>query len=68
MPVLLISIAIQTSGLAFFDSIWHNAYDTGFKNTRWLWSIQDSEAAFNIRRLMVKIKILDKACDKCEGN
>jgi hypothetical protein len=68
IPVLLISIAIQTSGLAFFDSIWHNAYDTGFKNTRWLWSIQDSEAAFNIRRLMVKIKILDKACDKCEGN
>jgi len=66
--VLFISISIQISGLAFFDSIWHNAYDTGFRNTQWLWSIKDSEAAFNIRRVMVKFKILDKACEKCQGN
>lgn len=66
--ITIISVSIQTSGLAFFDSIWHNAYDTGFRNTKWLWSLENSEAAFNIRRIMVKMKVLDKACDKCEGN
>lgn len=66
--VFVISFIIQISGLAFFDSIWHSAYDTGFRNTSWLWSIQNSEAAFNIRRLMVKARLLDKACEKCEGN
>lgn len=65
---LSLSIIIQISGLVFFDSIWHNAYDTGFRNTSWLWSIKDSEAAFNIRRVLVKVNLLDKACDKCEGN
>lgn len=68
LSVLAISVAIQVSGLAFFDSIWHNAYDTGFRNTSWLWSIKDSETSFNIRRVMVKLKLLDRACDKCEGN
>lgn len=63
-----ISFIIQISGLVFFDSIWHNAYDTGFKNTSWLWSIKDSEAAFNIRRFLVKAKLLDKACEKCLPN
>lgn len=68
LAVLAISITIQVSGLAFFDSIWHSAYDTGFKNTSWLWSFQDSEAVFNIRRVMVKMDLLEKACEKCEGN
>ena len=66
--VFVVSLIIQISGLAFFDSIWHSAYDTGFRNTSWLWSLQNSEAAFNIRRLMVKANLLDKACEKCEGN
>ena len=60
-----ISLIIQLSGLVFFDSIWHNAYDTGFKNTSWLWSVKDSEAAFNVRRVLVRFNILDKACEKC---
>jgi hypothetical protein len=60
-----VSFIIQISGLVFFDSIWHNAYDTGFKNTSWLWSIKDSEAAFNARRVMVKLNLLDRACEKC---
>lgn len=66
--VLAISVSIQLSGMAFFDSIWHNAYDTGFRNTSWLWSINNSEAIFNVRRVMVKLNLIDKACDKCEGN
>jgi len=60
-----VSIVIQISGLIFFDSIWHNAYDRGFKDTSWLWSFRDSEAAFNYRRVLVKAGLLDKACEKC---
>ena len=60
-----VSIVIQFSGLIFFDSIWHNAYDRGFKDTSWLWSFRDSEAAFNYRRVLVKAGLLDKACEKC---
>jgi len=60
-----ISFLIQFSGLIFFDSIWHSAYDTGFKNTSWLWSIENSEAFFNIRRVLVKLGFLDKACEVC---
>ena len=63
---LVISFLIQFSGLIFFDSIWHNAYDTGFKDTSWLWSLQNSEAAFNVRRVEVKLKLLDRACEKCQ--
>ena len=65
---VVISVLVQFYGMVFFDSIWHNAYDTGFRNTSWLWSVNNSEAAFNIRRVMVKLKLLDKACEKCEGN
>jgi hypothetical protein len=60
-----ISFLIQFSGLIFFDSIWHNAFDTGFKNTSWLWSVENSEAFFNIRRVLVKLGFLDKACEVC---
>jgi hypothetical protein len=63
---LIISVIIQISGLIFFDSIWHNAYDDGFKNTSWLWSLDNSEAAFNIRRILVKVGLLDRACEGCE--
>ena len=63
---LAISLIIQASGLVFFDSIWHNAYDTGFKNTSWLWSLENSEAAFNLRRVLVKGGFLERACEKCE--
>lgn len=61
----IVSFIIQVSGLVFFDSIWHNAYDTGFKNTSWLWSLKNSEAAFNTRRVMVKLNLLERACEKC---
>jgi len=66
---LVVSVIIQVSGLVFYDSIWHNAYDKGFNNTSWLWSLENSEAVFNIRRVLVKVGYLDRACDKCEpGN
>lgn len=61
-----ISLIIQFSGLIFYDSIWHNAYDRGFKDTSWLWSLENSEAAFNIRRILVKGGLLERACEKCE--
>jgi len=41
-------------GVIFYDGIWHAAYDDGFRETAWLWSLKDSEVAFNIRRVLVK--------------
>lgn len=63
--LLFISILIQLHGMVFFDGIWHAAYDLGFKDTSWLWSISDSEFMFNIRRILVKLDMLAKACPKC---
>jgi len=63
--VLVVSVMVQISGIVFFDGVWHAAYDKGFKNTAWLWSIKDSEAAFNMRRVLVKAGLLDKACEVC---
>ena len=60
-----VSTLIQASGMVFFDGIWHAAYDKGFKNTSWLWSIKDSEAVFNIRRILVKLGLIERACPKC---
>jgi hypothetical protein len=60
-----ISVLIQIFGIVFFDGIWHAAYDRGFRDTSWLWSIKDSEIVFNIRRLMVKLKLLQRACPVC---
>jgi hypothetical protein len=51
--------------MIFFDGIWHNAYDKGFEDTSWLWSIRDSELAFNIRRVLVKLGLLERACPQC---
>ena len=62
---LTVSLIIQFSGLVFFDSIWHNAYDKGFRETGWLWSLENSEAMFNYRRVLVKLGFLDKACEQC---
>lgn len=66
--LLVFSICVQISGLIFFDGIWHNAYDRGFNDTSWLWSVRDSEAAFNIRRVLVKFGYLETACPKCHPN
>jgi hypothetical protein len=60
-----LSVFVQLSGLVFFDGVWHAAYDRGFTDTSWLWSIKDSEAAFNIRRVLVKAGLLTKACPQC---
>jgi hypothetical protein len=60
-----VSIAIQVYGLIFFDGVWHAAYDRGYNNTSWLWSLKDSELAFNIRRILVKLGLLERACPQC---
>ncbi len=52
---IIASILIEFMGLAFFDGIWHGTYDKGFWHQEWLWSIQNSEVVFNIRRLLVKL-------------
>ena len=52
---LVISILFELVGLAFFDGIWHGTYDKGFWNQNWLWSVQNSELVFNIRRLLLKL-------------
>jgi hypothetical protein len=63
--LLLVSIGIQLLGIIFFDGVWHAAYDRGFSDTGWLWSIRDSEFAFTARRVFVKFGMLDVACPKC---
>jgi hypothetical protein len=62
------SVGVQLMGMVFFDGIWHNAYDDGYRNTRWLWSLQNSEAVFNVRRVLVKAGYLERACPKCLPN
>jgi len=59
------SVLVEVFGIVFFDGIWHAAYDQGFKNTSWLWSIKDSELMFDIRRVLVKLGYLQRACPKC---
>lgn len=65
---IIFSVLVQIYGMIFFDGIWHSAYDKGFQNTGWLWSVRDSELAFNIRRTLVKLHVLDKACPQCATN
>lgn len=60
-----ISVGMEVMGIFFFDGIWHAAYDRGFRDMGWLWSIKDSELVFNIRRVLVKFGLLDKACPSC---
>jgi len=52
---IILSVLVELMGLAFFDGIWHGTYDKGFWHQGWIWSIKDSEAVFNIRRLLVKL-------------
>lgn len=62
MPFYLlfgISFLVQIFGMVFFDGVWHAAYDLGFDRTSWLWSIRNSEFGFNIRRVFVKIGLLN---------
>lgn len=63
--LLLVSIGVQIFGIIFFDGIWHAAYDNGFTETSWLWSLQNSELVFNIRRILVKFGYLERACPNC---
>ena len=63
--LISISVLVQIMGIVFFDGVWHAAYDKGFDETSWLWSIKDSEMVFNIRRILVKVGLLEKACDIC---
>ncbi|MEK7595144.1 MAG: hypothetical protein AAB443_00930 [Patescibacteria group bacterium] len=57
--VLIWSVGIELMGIAFFDSVWHAAYDRGYKNQWWLWSLQNSEIVFNIKRVLVKLKLIN---------
>jgi hypothetical protein len=65
IAALVVSVSIQVLGIIFFDGIWHAAYDLGYKNTSWLWSVRDSETLFNVRRVLVKLGLLAHACPKC---
>lgn len=63
--LIAFSVGVQIFGIIFFDGVWHSAYDLGYKNTSWLWSIKDSEFVFNIRRILVKLHVISQACPKC---
>ena len=60
-----LSVLVEIYGLLFFDGIWHAAYDLGYENTSWLWSIKDSQFLFDIRRVLVKLGLMASACPKC---
>ena len=62
---VVLSVFVEICGMFFFDGVWHAAYDRGFKNQAWLWSVKDSEAAFNVRRVLVKAHLLERACPQC---
>lgn len=62
---IVVSVLVELHGMVFFDSIWHAVYDKGFRDTAWLWSLKDSEFMFNIRRILVKFGMLEKACPIC---
>lgn len=60
-----VSVFIELLGIVFFDGVWHAAYDRGYIDTSWLWSIKNSEFVFNVRRVLVKLKLIKKACEQC---
>lgn len=62
---IVFSVLVQVCGIVFFDTIWHNAYDDGYVDTAWLWSVKDSEFVFNVRRVLVKLGLLERACPQC---
>ncbi len=62
---IVTSVLIELTGLVYFDGIWHAAYDRGYTNIGWLWSIKDSEFVFYARRILVKLHLLRKACPTC---
>lgn len=64
--LLALSIGIEVYGMIFFDGIWHAAYDLGYQNQSWLWSIKNSEFVFNMRRILVKLNLLTRACPTCQ--
>lgn len=49
------SIFVQVMGIVFFDGEWHARFDRGFKESRWLWSIKDSEMVFYLKKILTKI-------------
>ena len=53
--LLSLSILNHLAGLVFFDGIWHTIYDG--KSRWWLWSIQNSEIIFDIKRTLYKLGI-----------
>jgi hypothetical protein len=66
LVTLLFSVLVQVFGVVFFDGVWHAAYDKGFNNTSWLWSLKDSEVMFDMRRILVKLHLLTRACPQCQ--
>ena len=63
--LFVFSVFVEVFGLVFFDGIWHAAYDLGYEKTSWLWSIKNSELIFNVRRVLVKFGMLERACPQC---
>ena len=55
---IILSVLIQLMGVVYFDGIWHALYDDGPNDYGWLWSIQDSEIVFNIKRSLLKVGVI----------
>ncbi len=53
--LFIYSFGIQLLGVAFFDGEWHARYDDGPYDTRWLWSIENSELLYYSRKIKCKL-------------
>lgn len=60
--LLVISVIYHFAGLIFFDGVWHTIYDG--KSKLWLWSIENSEPVFSIKRILFKLNFIENPVPK----
>lgn len=52
---LIYSLFIQFLGILMFDGVWHTLYDG---KPGWLWSIENSQIVFSVKRLLARYKLI----------
>ena len=53
----IIGFIYHLSGLVFFDGVWHTIFDG--KDKYWLWSIENSEPVFTLKRAISKLGVIE---------
>lgn len=66
--LVLISFLVQLTGVVFYDGEWHARFDKGPKDTRWLWSVQNSELVYYGRKVFCGLTASSTSdYMKCQG-